>query len=58
MIIVDTENERATFFVAAMSAAARSDLRKDFRDWGMPCDNETFETLFPILSWRAKQRDR
>jgi len=51
------ETQRATFFVAAMSAAARTDLRLQFASWGFPCDNNLFQKLLPELTWRAAQRD-
>jgi len=49
------ETQRATFFVAAMSAAARADLRPVFRRWGFPCDDAIFNCWFPTLQWRALQ---
>jgi len=51
------ETDRATFFIAAMSAAARTDLRRVFGEWGLPCDNTLFQRLLPELTWRAAQRD-
>ena len=51
------ETRRATFFIAAMSAAARTDLRPQFAGWGFPCDNALFQKLLPELTWRAAQRD-
>jgi hypothetical protein len=51
------ETERATFFIAAMNAAARTDLRSDFRGWGLPCDDAFYKQLLPELTWRAAQRD-
>jgi len=49
--------EEATFLVAAMSAAAQTDLRELFRSWGLPCTDELFEGWLPELTWRAAQRD-
>jgi PKD repeat protein len=41
---------QATFFVAAMSAAAGTYLRSDFvNKWGFPVDNSTFDQIYPQL---------
>jgi len=55
--VADTETRRATFLIAAMTAAARTDLRTTFSQWGLPCDKTLFDSLLPSLSWRAAQRD-
>jgi hypothetical protein len=47
-----------TFLVAALSAAARTDLRQELRSYGLPCDDTVFEELIPTLTWRAAQRDQ
>ena len=52
-----SESERATFFIAAMSAAARKDLRSRFKTWGFPCDNDLLLKLAPYVSERAATRD-
>lgn len=52
-----TETERATFFIAAMSAAAKDDLRATFTVWKLPCDDALFAEWLPVLQWRAAQRD-
>lgn len=52
-----TEEKRSTFFVAAFSAAAKVDLRRQFREWGLPIDDQRFEQLLPVLTLRAGQRD-
>ena len=53
----DNEQKRATFFIAAMSAAVGEDLRGPFRAWGLPCLDDTYEAILPELSRRAAQRD-
>lgn len=53
----DTELGRATFFIAAISAAAKADLRKQFREWGFPCNDASYASLYPYLLRRASQRD-
>jgi len=50
------ETQRSTFFISAMSASARTDLRSLFVSWGFPCDNELFVRLLPMLQSRAEQR--
>lgn len=47
------ESERATLFVAAISAAARADLRGRFTDWGFPIQDELFHQLLPEFMHRA-----
>jgi hypothetical protein len=47
------ETGRATFFVAAMSAAADADLRARFRGWGFPIDDDVFEALLPVFAKRV-----
>ena len=52
------ETQRLTFWVAACSAAARTDLRARFRDaWGWPLDDAFYEGILPRVSQRAAQRD-
>jgi len=47
---INSDAEQATFFVAAMSAAAGTDLRADFRNkWGFPIDDFSFNQLYPEL---------
>jgi len=55
--IARDERQRATFFIAAMSAAAAADLRAQFAEWGLPCDDGLFRKLLPELTWRAAQRE-
>jgi PKD repeat protein len=46
-----SDANQATFFVAAMSAAAGTDLRADFINvWGFPVDDLTFNQLYPQLT--------
>ena len=53
-----SEVERLTFWVAACSAAAGSDLRARFRDrWGYAIDDAHFDGILPLLRKRAGQRD-
>jgi hypothetical protein len=51
------ETDRATFFIAAMTAATRLDQRSTFCGWGFPCNESLFNRLLPELAWRAGQRD-
>jgi hypothetical protein len=52
-----SETERATFFIAALSAAAAADLRTTFRAWKLPCHDALFAEWLPVLRWRAAQRN-
>jgi hypothetical protein len=48
----------ATYFVAACSAAARTDLRKLFRKkWGFPIKNAFFNKIYQNIKIAAAQRD-
>ncbi len=52
------DTQRLTFWVAACSAAARTDLRTRFRDgWGFPVDDDYYESILPQVQQRAAQRD-
>jgi PKD repeat protein len=52
------ETDQLTFWVAACSAAAQSDLRARFRDrWGYPIDEVFYARILPLLQQRASQRD-
>lgn len=45
-----SDTNQATFFIAAMSAAAGTDLRADFTNkWGFPLDNSSFDQIYPQL---------
>lgn len=53
-----SDANQATFFVAAMSAAAGTDLRADFRNkWGFPVDNMSFNQLYPELKRLIAQHE-
>lgn len=55
--VPQTETDRATLFVAALSAAAGEDLRPRFRDeWGFPVDDELYASLYPHLAQRIADR--
>lgn len=45
-----TQEQRATFMVAAISAAVRQDLRSQFRAWCFPVQDELFQSLFNYLT--------
>lgn len=45
---ITSDAQQATFFVAAMSAAAGVDLRSQFAgSWGFPVDNAYYASIFP-----------
>ncbi len=53
-----TDSEVATYFAAACSAAARTDLRSQFRDeWGFPIDESFFEQIYSNVQAAVAQRD-
>jgi len=53
-----TDAEVATYFVAACSAAARTDLRSRFRDeWGFPIINNFYNRVYPDVQKAVAQRD-
>jgi PKD repeat protein len=53
-----TEVRRATFFVAAMSAATRTDLRNRFRgNWGFPIDDAFYAEIYPKVMQYAAYAD-
>jgi hypothetical protein len=52
------DEEQATFFVAAASAATGTDQRARFHDdWGFPLDNDTYEEIYPDVARLVAQRD-
>jgi hypothetical protein len=52
-----TETDRASLLVTALSAAAGEDLRPRFRDeWGFPIDDVLYGTLYPELERRIADR--
>jgi uncharacterized protein (TIGR03437 family) len=47
---IQSEAQQATFFVAALSAAARTDLRGRFRtNWGFPIDDTFYAGIYQAL---------
>ncbi len=53
-----TDAEVATYFVAACSAAARTDLRTRFRDvWGFPINDGFYNQIYPAVQIAVAQRD-
>ncbi|MBS7654734.1 PKD domain-containing protein [Candidatus Bathyarchaeota archaeon] len=53
---VDSEAEQATLFVAALSAAVKRDLRKQFESWGFPIDNVFYEEIIGEITELINQR--
>jgi hypothetical protein len=45
----DLQKTRATLTAAALSAAAKDDLSKRFKEWGFPIDNELFDSAMSTL---------
>ena len=57
-VALTSDTEVATYFVALASAAARTDLRTQFRDaWGFPIDNAFYDAVFPAVADAVAQRD-
>jgi hypothetical protein len=53
----ESESDRATLLVTALSVAAGEDLRPRFRDeWGFPIDDVLYGTLYPELERRIGDR--
>ncbi|WP_460024490.1 hypothetical protein [Infirmifilum sp. SLHALR2] len=43
---LDSDAKQATLFVAAMSAATGADLRREFKQWGFPVDDEFYVAIW------------
>jgi len=51
-----SDAEQATFFAAAVSAAAKTDMREQFRtEWGFPIIDAYYDAVYPQLQAAAKQ---
>lgn len=51
-----SDAEQATFFAAAVSAAARTDMQEQFRtEWGFPIIDAYYDAVYPQLQAAAKQ---
>ncbi|MDY7077433.1 MAG: PKD domain-containing protein [Chloroflexota bacterium] len=55
---IDSDAKQATFFVAAMSAATKTDQRPRFQDeWGFPLDEAFYDQIYPQVEQIVAQRD-
>ena len=55
---IQTQSQQATFFVAALSAAIRADLRSRFwTQWGFPVDDSFYASIYPRLVQYASHAD-
>ena len=56
--VIQSQSQQATFFVAALSAAIRTDLRGRFRtQWGFPVDDTYYASIYPFLLQYASHAD-
>jgi PKD repeat protein len=56
--VINSDSDQATFFVAAMSAATKTDQRTLFRDeWGFPLDEVLYDQIYPQVERMVAQRD-
>jgi len=54
---MDTKEKQATWFVAAMSASAGTDLRAAFRaDYGFPIDDAAWSDIWPVVEAKVAAR--
>ncbi|MEM3449519.1 MAG: hypothetical protein QXP38_11730 [Nitrososphaerota archaeon] len=53
---VDSDERQATLFVAALSAAAGADLRKQFKEWGFPIDDDYYMAIWDEVVELINQR--
>ena len=55
---IDSDTKQATFFAAAMSAAAKVDLKPRFQgEWGFPIDEGFYSQIWPEVSAAVAGRD-
>lgn len=53
---IEGEMQASTFLIAAASAAAESDLRSRFNNWGFPLDNSYYAKIYPTLFQYSRAR--